>query len=74
MLPTRIAKIALRIFATRKLRVLEASNGREVWPSCDMELVRSTENGTIPPAKREMKTMCGPDSGIIPIKAARISR
>ena len=57
MLPTRIAKIALRIFATRKLRVLEASNGREVWPSCDMELVRSTENGTIPPAKREMKTI-----------------
>lgn len=69
-----MAKRALIIFAIRKLRVLDASRGREVWPSCDMELVNNTENGTMPPAKSEMNTICGPDSGIIPIKAARISR
>lgn len=47
----RMAKRALTTFATRKLRVLDASSGSEVWPSCDMELVSRTENGTYPPAK-----------------------
>ena len=46
MLPMRMAKRALTTFATRKLRVLEASRGREVWPSWDMELVSRTEKGT----------------------------
>ena len=46
MLPMRMAKRALRTLATKKLRVLEASSGREVWPSWDMELVSRTENGT----------------------------
>lgn len=69
-----MAKRALIIFAIRKLRVLEASKGRDVWPSWDMELVNNTENGTKPPANREMNTMWGPDSGIIPTRAARIKR
>lgn len=40
------------------------------WPSCDMELDSSTENGTNPLAKSVTKIMCGPDSGMIPIKTA----
>ena len=61
---------ALTIFALTKLRLLSARSGREAWPSCEMELASSTENGTVPVANKVTNSKCGPDSGMIPIRTA----
>ena len=59
--------------AHRKPRLLSASSGKVVWPFCTMELANKILKGMCPEAKRVIKIMCGPDSGIIPINTAAIS-
>ena len=73
MNPAASATTQLMIFAQRKLFLLSASSGNDACPSCEIELARRTGNGTIPVAYRVTNTMCGPDSGMIPINVARIT-
>lgn len=69
--PAATAMQKLMSFAIAKLFLSSASKGSDECPSWDMQLARSTGNGTIPPAKSDTKTICGPDSGMSPIAAAR---
>ena len=64
------ATITLMIFAFRKLDLLSAKSGSDACPSCEMELAKSTEKGTTPAANSVTKSMCGPDSGMIPMRMA----
>ena len=64
------ATSVLTIFAFRKLRLLSANSGNEAWPSCEMELAKSTEKGTVPVANKVTNSKCGPDSGMMPTKTA----
>ena len=64
------ATIMLMNLAFTKLPLLSARSGSEACPSCEMELARSTEKGTVPVANKVTKSMCGPDSGMIPINTA----
>lgn len=61
---------ALTIFALTKLRLLSAKSGKEAWPSCEMLLANSTENGTVPVANKVTNNKCGPDSGMMPMRRA----
>ena len=61
----------LTIFAFKKLRLLSAKRGSEACPSCEMELAKSTENGTVPVANKVTNSKCGPDSGMMPTRTAK---
>ena len=65
------ATIVLTIFAFRKLRLLSAKRGNEACPSCEMELAKSTENGTVLVANKVTNSKCGPDSGMMPTRTAK---
>ena len=71
MKPMTEATKALTIFALEKLRLLSASKGKEAWPSWEMELASSTENGTVPVANKVTNSKCGPDSGMMPMRTAK---
>ncbi len=47
-----------------------AKSGNMACPSCTIELVTSTESGTIPFANIITNKRCGPDSGIKPTSPA----
>lgn len=64
------ATMVLMAFAFKKPRLLSANSGREACPSCEMELAKSTEKGTMPVANSVTKSMCGPDSGMMPTSTA----
>jgi hypothetical protein len=70
--PTISATTQLISFAQKKLFLLSAIRGSDEWPSCEMLLASSTGSGTIPVAYRVTKIICGPDSGMIPIRVARM--
>lgn len=54
------ATITLMILAFRKLVLLSAKSGREACPSWEMELAKSTENGTTPVANSVTKACAAP--------------
>ena len=57
-------------FAVIKSFLLWASRGSVECPSWTIEFASKMERGIAPAEKRPMKTICGPDSGIMPISTA----
>ena len=68
--PISNAKTAFDIFKNTNVSFDSANSGNPPWPSCTSMFANKMLNGTLPDKYNEINKMCGPDSGINPMRTA----